>query len=68
MKLLLDIKDDKAIHLVEVLKSLPYVDVVPYNEEKEQLADEIKETVDNLKLVRAGKLTAKPAEELLNEL
>jgi len=68
MKLLLDIKDDKAIHLVEVLKSLPYVDVVPYNEEKEQLADEIKEAVDNLKLVRAGKLTAKPAKELLNEL
>jgi len=68
MKLLLDIKDDKAIHLVEVLKSLPYVDVVPYNEEKEQLVDEIKEAVDNLKLVRAGKLTAKPAEELLNEL
>ena len=68
MKLLLDIKDDKAIHLIEVLKSLPYVDVVPYNEEKEQLVDEIKEAVDNLKLVRAGKLTAKPAEELLNEL
>jgi len=68
MKLLLDIKDDKAIHLVEVLKSLPYVDVVPYNEDKEQLVDEIKEAVDNLKLVRAGKLTAKPAEELLNEL
>jgi len=68
MKLLLDIKDDKAIHLIEVLKSLPYVDVVPYNEEKEQLVDEIKEAVDNLKLMRAGKLTAKPAEELLNEL
>jgi len=68
MKLLLDIKDDKAIHLIEVLKSLPYVDVVLYNEEKEQLVDEIKEAVDNLKLVRAGKLTAKPAEELLNEL
>jgi len=68
MKLLLDIQDDKAVHLVEVLKSLPYVDVVEYVEEKTQLINEIEEAVSNLKLVREGKLTAQPAEELLNEL
>jgi len=68
MKLLLDINDDKAVHLVEVLKSLPYVNIIPYNEEKVQLVNEIKKAVDNLKLVREGKLIARPAEDLLSEL
>lgn len=68
MKLLLEINGDKAIHLVEVLKSLPYVDIIPYKEEKAQLVDEINEAVANLKLVREGKLTAQSAEDLLNEL
>jgi len=68
MKILLEISDDKAIHLVEVLKSLPYVDIIPYSDEKSQLISEINEAVSNLKLVREGKLTAQPAEDLLNEL
>ena len=68
MKILLEINDDKAIHLVEVLKSLPYVDIIPYTDEKTQLVSEIKEAVDNLKLVRESKLKAQPAEDLLNEL
>ena len=64
----MDINDDKAVHLLEVLKSLPYVEIIPYNEEKVLLVNEIKEAVDNLKLVREGKLNARPAEDLLNEL
>jgi len=68
MKILLEINDDKAIHLVEVLKGLPYVDILPYTDEKAQLVSEIQEAVSNLKLVREGKLTAQPAEDLLNEL
>ena len=51
-----------------VLKSLPYVDINPYTDEKTQLVSEIKEAVDNLKLVRESKLKAQPAEDLLNEL
>ncbi len=35
---------------------------------KQQTLQELKEAVENLKLVRKGKLRARPAKELLNEL
>ncbi|MBY0433937.1 MAG: hypothetical protein K2U26_07495 [Cyclobacteriaceae bacterium] len=68
MKVLLDIKDSKAVHLMEVLKSLPYVKAKTISNEKALLIEEIKEAVENLKLVRQGKLKARPAKELLDEL
>jgi polyhydroxyalkanoate synthesis regulator phasin len=42
--------------------------VKPITDEKAQLIDEIKEAVENLKLVREGKMKARPARELLDEL
>jgi hypothetical protein len=68
MKVLLDIKDSKALYLLEVLKGLSYVKTTPISNEKALLIEEIKEAVDNLKLVKAGKLKARSAKELLNEL
>lgn len=68
MRLLLDIKDSKAIHLLEVLKGLSYVKTTPISDEKALLMEEIKEAVENLKLVRQGKLKARPAKDLLNEI
>ncbi|MFN0031928.1 MAG: hypothetical protein ACKVOR_07200 [Flavobacteriales bacterium] len=68
MKVLLDIKDDKAQSLLDVLRALPYVKAKQLTESKAQLMEEIKEAVENLKLVRAGKLKARPAKDLLNEL
>lgn len=68
MKVLLDIKDSKATHLMEVLKGLSYVKIKTISDEKALLIEEIKEAVDNLALVRQGKLKARPAKDLLNEL
>lgn len=68
MKILLDIKDSKAIHLLEVLKSLPYVKAKMISDEKALLFEELKEAIENLTLVRKGKLKARPAKDLLNEL
>jgi uncharacterized protein YlbG (UPF0298 family) len=68
MKVLLDIKDNKADHLLEVLKDLSYVKAITISNEKALLLEEIKEAVENLNLVRQGKLKARPAKELLNEL
>ena len=68
MKVLLDIKDNKANHLLEVLKGLSYVKTTTISNEKAQLMEEIKEAVENLTLVRKGKLKARPAKDLLNEL
>jgi hypothetical protein len=68
MKLILDIKDNKALHLMEILKSLPYVSTKAISDEKALLIEEIKGAVENIKLVRQGKLEARPARDLLNEL
>ena len=68
MKILLDIKDNKAMHLLEVLKGLSYVKATTISDEKALLMEEIKEAVDNLALVKQGKLKARPAKDLLNEL
>lgn len=68
MKVLLDIKDNKATHLLEVLKGLSYVKTKTISNEKALLMLEIKEAVENLTLVRKGKLKARPAKDLLNEL
>ncbi|MBS1533396.1 MAG: hypothetical protein JSU01_24060 [Bacteroidetes bacterium] len=68
MRVLLDIKDNKASSLLEVLNSLPYVKVKPISGEKALLIEDIKEAVENVKLIREGKLKGKPARELLDEL
>lgn len=68
MKVLLDIKDSKAQFVMELLKSLSFVKAKPITEEKARLISEIKQAVEEMKLVRAGKLKARPIEDLLNEL
>ncbi|MEP7268021.1 MAG: hypothetical protein ABI844_10380 [Saprospiraceae bacterium] len=68
MKVLLEIKDNKAMHLLEVLKGLSYVKATTITDEKALLMTEIKEAVENLSLVRQGKLKARPAKELLNDI
>ena len=68
MKVLLDIKDDKATHLLEVLKGLSYVKAKTISNEKALLMVEIKESVEELKLIRQGKLKGIPAKQLLDEL
>ena len=68
MKVLLDIKDSKVPFVMELLKNFSFVKTKPLNEEKELLIAEIKEAIENVKLVRQGKLKARPAKELLDEL
>ena len=68
MKVLLDIKDSKALHLLEVLKSLPYVKTKQVTDAKAELISDIREAVEELKLIREGKKEARDAEEFLNEL
>lgn len=68
MKVLLDIKNNKALHLLEVLKSLPYVKTKQLTDEKAQVLSDISEAVEEIKLIRQGKLKGIPAKDLLNEL
>lgn len=69
MKILIDIADKQADFGMEVLRSLSFIKKAnPISGEKAQLIEEIKEAVHNLKLVKSGKLRARPAKDLLNEL
>jgi len=68
MKVLVDIRDNKAAFIMELLNSFPFVKAKPISDEKALLMEEIKEAVENVKLAKQGKLKAKPLNELLNEL
>jgi hypothetical protein len=68
MKVLLDIKDNKADFVMELLKNLSFVKTSKLTDEKAQLIGEIKEAVEEMKLIRAGKKKARNAEDFINEL
>jgi len=68
MKILLDIPDNKAISLMNVLRDISYVKAKPLTDSKAFLLEEIKEAVEEMKLIKAGKKTARNAEDFLNEL
>jgi hypothetical protein len=68
MKVLLDIEESKALFFLELLHNFSFVKVQPITNEKALLLQEIKEAVDTVNLVKEGKLSARPAKELLNEL
>jgi hypothetical protein len=68
MKILLDIKDAQGLHLLEVLKGLPYVRATAISDAKAEAMQEVREAVDELKLVLAGKKESRSADDFLNEL
>jgi hypothetical protein len=68
MKILLDIPDNKAASFLDVVKSISYIKAKQLTDTKALLMEEIKEAVDEMKLIRSGKKKARNAEDFLNEL
>lgn len=68
MKVFLDIRDDKVPFFMEMLKNYEFVKATSVAEEDISLEDEIQEAVENLNRVREGKLEARSARALLDEL
>lgn len=68
MKVLIDIKDSKVSFVLELLNSLSFVKVKTLSNEKADLISDIKESVDELNLIKKGKLKGIPAKDLLDEL
>jgi hypothetical protein len=68
MKLLLEIPDNKATSFLEVIKSISYVKAKPLTDTKALLLEEIREAVEEMKLIKSGKKQARNAEDFLNEL
>lgn len=68
MKVLVDVKDNKGEFILELLNNFSFAKAKPISPEKAQLLEDIKEAVENLNLVKQGKLKARAAEDLLNKL
>ena len=68
MKILLDIPDNKATSLMDVLRSISYVKAKQLTDAKALLMEEIREAVEEMKLIRSGKKKARNAEDFLNGL
>ncbi len=68
MKVLLEFPDNKAESLMDVLNSIKYLKTKTLTDSKAQLMGELREAVEEMKLIRAGKKVARNAEDFLNEL
>ncbi|WP_082281413.1 hypothetical protein [Leptospira kirschneri] len=71
-QVILNVPDNKYPFLMELLQNLKFVRVKKTIEEKEPTKKEIladlAESIQEMKLIRAGKLKAKPIQQLLDEL
>lgn len=68
MRVLVDIKSNKVPFVMELLNSLSFVEVKPLSDEKAKLMSNIREAVEESKLIKKGKLKGTPAKEFLDEL
>ena len=68
MQAIVEIKENKAAFIMELLNSFSFVKVKPLTNEKALLLSEIREAVQELNLIKQGKATARPAEDLIDEL
>lgn len=68
MKVLLDIKDEKVPFVLELLKNFSFVKTAKITPSKLKVLSDVKEAVDEMNLINSGKLKAKKAEELFDEL
>lgn len=68
MKFVLEVKESKAAALLALLNDLPYVKTKPLTPYKAKVLEDLKEAVEEMNLVLAGKKEARNAEDVLNEL
>jgi hypothetical protein len=68
MELLVDVKDSKALHLLEVLKGISYVKTKELTPANGLFLRELRMSVKHLNLVKEGKMKPRDARELIKEL
>lgn len=68
MKLMLDIEDDKAPFIIEVLKNFKFVKTKPLSTYKYEVLEGLKEGIEEMKLIQSGKLKETSARDLFDEL
>lgn len=68
MKILLDIKDEKADFIMELLNNFKFVKTKPLTPYKAKILEGLKDAVDEVNQIKAGKKKAQPLSEFLSEL
>lgn len=68
MKVILDIKDERAPFIMEVLKNFKDVKAKPITSYKADILEGVKEAIEEVKLIKQGKLKGIPAKDLFDEL
>jgi hypothetical protein len=68
MKVLLDIKDNKADFVLELLQSLSFVKTEQISPSKANFLMEFKQSIDEVNLAKEGKIKLRSADQLIDEL
>jgi hypothetical protein len=68
MKLLLEINDNKAAFFMEILKNFSFVKITQLTEAKAGFLLDLKDSVDEIRLAKQGKIKLQSAKDLLDEL
>ncbi len=68
MKVLLEIKDEKASFIMEVLKNFKDIKIKPLTDYKASVLEGLKQGLNEAKLIKQGKLKGISAKDLLDEL
>jgi len=68
MKLLLDIKDDKAAFVIELLHNFKFVKAKTLTSGNVRILAGLKQAVEEVNQIKAGKEAAQPLNEFLREL
>ncbi len=68
MKLLLEIKDDKAAFIMELLGNFSFVKTAPLGKNDALLLSELNEAIEEVNDIKAGKKQSKSLTAFLHEL
>jgi len=68
MKLLLEIQENQAPFVIELLSKFSFVKVQPFTNEKERILLGLDQAVEQVNEAKAGRIKLKSALQLLNEL
>ena len=68
MKIMVEVEEEKAGFLLELLKQLKFVKVKPISPYKSEILEGLAEAVHEVNLAKEGKIKLKTAKEMLDEL
>jgi hypothetical protein len=68
MRLLLDIEEDKASFILELLKNFTFVKTEKLSPQNIDFINDLKEAVEEVKSIKKGKSTGRPVADLIHEL